>query len=76
MVDMAPNNAGAEIYDGLKEYSYDPELGFVNLPGIFIRLKMKGFDEKLLYQYSEKSQQKSVIITYTKALLESEFSSQ
>ncbi|WP_310484735.1 CRISPR-associated helicase Cas3' [Chamaesiphon sp. VAR_48_metabat_403] len=53
----------------LPEYSYDPELGFVDLPSIFIKLKTNGSEEKLLYQYTDKSQQKkSAIVTYTKSL--------
>jgi len=45
-------------------------LGFVELPGIFIKLRTNGFDEKLLYQYGSTAQKKSVIITYTKKLEE------
>jgi CRISPR-associated endonuclease/helicase Cas3 len=65
VIDMAPNHTGASMFDGLEEYPYDPELGFVALPGVFIKLKSTGFDEKLLYQQDK---QKSVILTYTRAL--------
>jgi CRISPR-associated endonuclease/helicase Cas3 len=65
VIDMAPNNPGASMFDGLEEYPYDSELGFVALPGVFIKLKPTGFDEKLLYQQDK---QKSVILTYTRAL--------
>ncbi|MCC3450865.1 MAG: CRISPR-associated helicase Cas3' [Microcoleus sp. PH2017_40_RAT_O_B] len=64
------SNDGASMLDGNPEYSYEPELGFVKLPGVFIKLKTNGFDEKLLYQYGNTAQKKSVIITYTKALEE------
>lgn len=65
VIDIAPNNPGASMFDGLEEYLYDSELGFVALPGVFIKLKPTGFDEKLLYQQDK---QKSVILTYTRAL--------
>ncbi|MCC3437457.1 MAG: CRISPR-associated helicase Cas3' [Oscillatoriales cyanobacterium] len=64
------SNDGASMLDGNPEYSYNSELGFVELPGVFIKLKTNGFDEKLLYQYGNTAQKKSVIITYTKALEE------
>jgi CRISPR-associated endonuclease/helicase Cas3 len=64
------SNLSEFIFDAtLPEYPYDPELGFVNLPSIFIKLKTNGAEEKLLYQYSDKNQQKkSAIVTYTKSL--------
>ena len=64
------SNDGAFMPDSNPEYSYNPELGFVELPGVFIKLRTNGFDEKLLYQYGSTAQKKSVIITYTKALEE------
>ena len=64
VIEMSPNNDGAGMYDGKKEYEYDPELGFVDLPGVFIKLRAKGFEEKLLCQHEDKK----VIISYTKAL--------
>ena len=64
IIEMSPTNDGAGMYDGKEEYNYDPELGFVNLPGVFIKLRAKGFDEKLLCQHEDKK----VIISYTKAL--------
>lgn len=64
IIEMSPNNDGAGMYDGKKEYEYDPELGFVDLPGVFIKLRAKGFEEKLLCQHEDKK----VIISYTKAL--------
>lgn len=64
VIEMSPNNDGAGMYDGKEEYNYDPELGFVNLPGVFIKLRAKGFEEKLLCQHEDKK----VIISYTKAL--------
>lgn len=56
--------------DGNPEYPYNSALGFVEMPGVFIKLRTNGFDEKLLYQYGSTAQKKSVIITYTKALEE------
>lgn len=64
VIEMSPNNDGAGIYDGKEEYNYEPELGFVNLPSVFIKLRTKGFEEKLLCQHKDKK----VIISYTKAL--------
>lgn len=52
------------------EYIYDPELGFVDLPSIFIKLKTNGAEERLLHEYSDRGQQKRAIITYTKSLSE------
>jgi CRISPR-associated endonuclease/helicase Cas3 len=64
------SNLSEFIFDAtLPEYRYDPEIGFVNLPSIFIKLKTNGAEEKLLYQYIDKNQQKkSAIVTYTKSL--------
>jgi CRISPR-associated endonuclease/helicase Cas3 len=53
-----------------QEYDYNSELGFVNLPGVFIKFRTSGFEEKLLCKYDENSNQKSAIITYIKALQE------
>jgi CRISPR-associated endonuclease/helicase Cas3 len=64
------SNDSVFMPDGNPEYSYNSELGFVELPGVFIKLRTNGFDEKLLYQYGSTAQKKSVIITYTKALEE------
>jgi CRISPR-associated endonuclease/helicase Cas3 len=65
VIKIHPNNEGAEMFDGKMEYSYNPELGFVKLPGMFIKLRTQDFDEKLLCKHCNN---KSVIITYTKAL--------
>ncbi len=64
VIEMSPNNDGAGMYDGKDEYNYDQELGFVSLPGVFIKLRAKGFEEKLLCQHEDKK----VIISYTTAL--------
>jgi CRISPR-associated endonuclease/helicase Cas3 len=61
---------GAFMAESGKKYDYTPELGFVDLPGVFIKLKTSGFEEKLLYQHDGNSKQKSAIITYIKALQE------
>lgn len=68
IIKLASNNEGAKMFDGYQEYKYVPELGFVDLPGVFIKLKTTGFDEKLLCQHDKDDKQKSAIITYTKAL--------
>ncbi|OKH36806.1 CRISPR-associated helicase Cas3' [[Phormidium ambiguum] IAM M-71] len=68
IIRISPNNKGAEMFDDKNEYKYDPELGFVDLPGVFIRLKSKDFDEKLLCQHDRNDKQKVAIITYTKGL--------
>ncbi|PSB44630.1 CRISPR-associated helicase Cas3' [Cyanosarcina cf. burmensis CCALA 770] len=65
VIEIHKNQEGAEIYDGKREYSYNPELGFVELPGIFIKLRSTNCDEKLLCKHTDR---KSAIITYTKAL--------
>ncbi|MEG4069614.1 CRISPR-associated helicase Cas3' [Microcoleus sp. Pol11C2] len=70
VIKINQTNDGAFMPDANPEYSYNPELGFVELPGVFIKLRTNGFDEKLLYQYGNTGQKKSVIITYTKALEE------
>jgi CRISPR-associated endonuclease/helicase Cas3 len=51
-------------------YNYESDIGFVDLPGVFIRLKTSGLDEKLLCQHNDDDQQKSAIITYIKSLRE------
>lgn len=70
VIKINQTNDGAFMPDGDREYSYNPELGFVKLPGVFIKMRTNGFEEKLLYQYGNLAQKKSVIITYTKALEE------
>ncbi|BAZ11476.1 putative ATP-dependent RNA helicase [Calothrix sp. NIES-4071] len=67
VIEIHKNHEGAACFDGKPEYQYNPNLGFVNLPGVFIKLKGKNnnFEEKLLYKDKNN---KSVIITYTKAL--------
>lgn len=48
-------------------YDYNPELGFVELPGVFIKWKSTTHEERLQYKTTE---DKSVVITYIKALPE------
>ncbi|MUG96257.1 CRISPR-associated helicase Cas3' [Scytonema sp. UIC 10036] len=55
-------------HDGKKEYTYNSELGFVDLPGVFIKWRTTGFEQKLQYKYNENDKQKSAVITYIKAL--------
>ncbi|WP_198648321.1 CRISPR-associated helicase Cas3' [Cyanothece sp. BG0011] len=53
------------IHGTSKTYEYVPELGFVKLPGVFIKWKPIGNEERLQYKTKE---DKSVVITYIKAL--------
>jgi len=65
VIEISPDHQKDEIRsDSKSEYTYNPELGFVNIPGIFIKLRTFGFEEKLLYQYKEHKS----IITYIKSL--------
>lgn len=68
IIRISPINKGAEMFEGKNEYNYNSELGFVDLPGVFIKLKSKDFDEKLLCQHDTNDKQKVAIITYTKGL--------
>jgi len=69
VIEVHKNGEGAGTYDGKKEYEYNPNLGFIELPGVFIKPKANNneleLEEKLLYKDSKN---KSVIIRYTKAL--------
>ncbi|MBD2773677.1 CRISPR-associated helicase Cas3' [Iningainema tapete] len=65
VIEIHPNNEAALMYEDKPEYPYNPELGFVELPGVFIKLKTNDFEEKLLCKHTDN---KSAIITYTKAL--------
>jgi CRISPR-associated endonuclease/helicase Cas3 len=53
--------------DALDPFLYDSEIGFVELPGIFTKIR-SNLDEKLLYQPSESQQRKSVIISYIRPI--------
>ncbi len=59
---------GAFIPGEGEKYNYEPELGFVDLPGVFIRWKSIGFEERLQYKYDDNDGQKTAVITYIKAL--------
>lgn len=67
VIQIHKNHEGAGHYDGKDEYEYNPDLGFIELPGVFIKPRRNNneFEEKLLYKDSNN---KSVIIRYTKAL--------
>ncbi len=69
MIKISRSHEGAEMYENKPEYEYNPEFGFVELPGVFIKLKSKGFDEKLLCKHHDKNQQGKAIITYKKSLV-------
>ena len=64
VIEIHKNTDAACMYDGKKEYDYKEELGFVELPGVFIKLKSNDFEEKLLYQDRDNKS----IIKYIKAL--------
>ncbi|MBU7583096.1 MAG: CRISPR-associated helicase Cas3' [Nostoc sp. TH1S01] len=66
VIEIHKNCEGAEIYDGKDEYEYNHKLGFIKLPGVFIkpRTNSNDLEEKLLYKDNKN---KSVIIKYTKA---------
>ena len=68
IIKINKSHDGAIMPDNLPEYPYDPEVGFVELPGVFIKPKSTGFEEKLLYQFESANGKKSVIIRYIKAL--------
>jgi CRISPR-associated endonuclease/helicase Cas3 len=54
-------------FDAHEPYTYNPEIGFVELPGIFTKIR-SNLDEKLLYQPSESQQGKVAIISYVRPL--------
>ncbi len=64
------NRANSEIITGEegKEYIYNPELGFVDLPGIFTALPAKDTENRLLYQIGNHK----AIIHYVKPLTDSQ----
>lgn len=68
IVKISSNHEGASMYDSKQEYLYNSELGFVELPGVFIKWKTTGFEENLQYKYDDNDKQKSVVIKYIKAL--------
>lgn len=53
------------ISDSFEPYSYDHELGFKDLPGVFIKWRSNGYQERLQYNPTK---DRSVVINYTKAL--------
>ncbi|HEY9801801.1 MAG TPA: CRISPR-associated helicase Cas3' [Leptolyngbyaceae cyanobacterium] len=67
VIEIHNNGEGAEIYDGKNEYNYNADLGFVQLPGIFVRPRTNNneLEEKLIYKNNNN---KSVIIRYTKSI--------
>jgi CRISPR-associated endonuclease/helicase Cas3 len=69
VIEIHKNGEGAGTYDGKDEYEYNQDLGFIKLPGVFIKPRVNNneiqFEEKLLYKDSNN---KSVIIKYIKAL--------
>jgi len=68
VIKLGPYSDSAFIPSEGEQYEYKEELGFSELPGVFIKLRASGFDEKLLCQHKENDGQKSAIITYTKAM--------
>lgn len=68
VIKLGPYSDGAFMPGEGNQYEYKEELGFFELPRVFIRLSSTGFEEKLLCKHRESDGQKSAIITYTKAL--------
>jgi CRISPR-associated endonuclease/helicase Cas3 len=66
IIKISPQNNEASMHDGKREYTYTPELGFVELPGVFIKWKQTGFEQKLQHKHNDK--QTSAVLTYIKAL--------
>jgi CRISPR-associated endonuclease/helicase Cas3 len=64
IIKLGPYSDGA-MHDVDLPYSYEPELGFKDLPGVFNRWRSTGFDEKLRY---EPKNGRGATLTYTKAL--------
>jgi len=69
IIKISGANQEATMYEDKPEYEYNPEFGFVELPGVFIKLKSKGFDEKLLCKHHDKNHQGKAIINYKKSLV-------
>lgn len=46
---------GANYFDGFSEYDYNPEFGFVDLPGVFVKWKPKNFEQQLAYKEGDKT---------------------
>jgi CRISPR-associated endonuclease/helicase Cas3 len=71
VIKIFPENDGAFMPDGKEEYKYDSEIGFINLPGVFIKPKSSekdGFTQRLLYYHDKSTTKKPAVIFYTKAL--------
>ncbi len=67
LVKVSPNHQSVMTFDGMTaDYNYDPEFGFVDLPGVLIDIKTNDFNKKLLCKHNKPD--KSVIITYVKPL--------
>lgn len=63
-IDRSHDGAMIDIF---QPYHYIPELGFKDLPGVFIKWKSTNYEEKLQYKTIE---EKLVVINYIKALTE------
>jgi CRISPR-associated endonuclease/helicase Cas3 len=68
VVKISKSHDGACLFEGKPEYVYDSELGFIELPGVFIKIKSKNFEEKLLYEHTDSHPKKSSILTYNRSL--------
>ncbi|MDJ1170232.1 CRISPR-associated helicase Cas3' [Roseofilum sp. BLCC_M154] len=68
VVKISKSHDGAGLFEGKPEYVYDSELGFIELPGVFIKIKSKDFEEKLLYEHTDSYPKKSSILTYNRSL--------
>lgn len=68
IIKISPQHDEASMHDGKQEYTYNSDNGFVDLPGLFIKWRPIGFEQKLQYKHDNNDKQKSAVITYIKAL--------
>ena len=64
LIKIGKDRDGASHYEEGKEYSYNPELGFVDLPGVFKAINSSETENRLLYQAGDYK----AIIHYVKPL--------
>ncbi|MEB3828065.1 CRISPR-associated helicase Cas3' [Phormidium sp. CCY1219] len=64
LIKISATHEGALMPEAQPEYQYQADLGFLELPGVFIKLKPSGLDDKLLY----KREKTTAILTYPGSL--------
>jgi CRISPR-associated endonuclease/helicase Cas3 len=60
IIKINQSQEGADFYENFLEYQYNPELGFVELPGVFAKWKPNNFEQKLGYKEADKT----IVINY------------